>query len=328
MNTKKLISALFTAVFLLQCGTVYASTFSDVPYNNKYSTAISYLQSNNIVQGYPDGTFKPDNTINRVEFLKIILEGTHVELDSNTPSGFSDIDESQWYSPYIRKAKSEGWIQGYSDGTFKPLNQVNKVEALKILGEVQGWDRLALGEVPEAPYKDTYRFSWYSPYVYFAKENGILFEETDYLYPSESITRGYMAEIVYRSIVKDISSYTPKQTVEDIINSTPQVETPADFSTINQTYYDKISLAESLPNYFYKNEIYYIEGEITDGKTYNMIFAFLSENVNGEQRYHHYVGKIEGSHFVIPVVFDKVGKFNLGIMPGETGERSVQHRVG
>jgi len=323
MKLKKLLLGLYIMIFSTQAGVVFASDFLDVPYNNRYSTAISYLESNNIIQGYPDGTFRPENTINRVEFLKIVLEGTHVPLDSNIPADFSDTDENQWYSPYLRKAKSEGWIQGYPDGTFKPLNPVNKIEALKILGEVQKWDRLPLGEVPETPYKDTYRYSWYSPYVYFAKENEILFEETDYLYPAQSVTRGYMAEIVYRSIIKDVSTFTPQQTAETIIAGTPVINTPATFSTINQTYFNNITLTETLPNTFYKNEVYIIEGDILDGKTYDMIFAFLTENVNGEERYYHYLGEVEGSHFTIPIVFEKLGTYSFGIIPGNNGESKI-----
>ena len=79
-----------------------ASTFTDVPYDHPYSTAISYLQSYNIVEGYEDNTYRPENLINRVEFLKIVLEGTNVQLDVSTSTGFSDIDESQWYGPYVK----------------------------------------------------------------------------------------------------------------------------------------------------------------------------------------------------------------------------------
>lgn len=323
MKLKKIFLGLYTVIFTMQVPAVSASSFSDVPYTNTYSTAISYLESNNIVQGYPDGTFRPENTINRVEFLKIVLEGTRVPLDSTESAGFPDTDENQWYGPYLRKAKSEGWIQGYPDGTFKPLNPVNKVEALKILGEAQQWDRLPLGEVPEAPFLDTYRYSWYSPYVYFAKENGILFEETDYLYPDQSVTRGYMAELVYRSIIKDVSTFQPQQTAETIISSTPVVQTPSTFTPINQNFFDNISLSETIPNTFYKNEVYVIEGDIIDGKTYDMIFAFLAEKENGAADYEHYLGKVSGSHFTIPVVFEKLGTYSLGIIPGGSGESKV-----
>ncbi|MFC1810312.1 S-layer homology domain-containing protein [Patescibacteria group bacterium] len=317
-----ILSAIFSLLVAIPAAN--ASTFIDVPYTHPQSDAISFLQSNEVVQGYEDNTFRPDNLINRVEYLKIVIEGTNVPLDSDNPTGFSDVDENQWYIPYIRKAKDEGWIQGYPDGTFRPLNPINKVEALKILGEVQQWDMLALAEVPQAAYKDTYRFSWYSPYVYFAKENELLFEEIDYLEPSKEITRAYMAEIVYRSIVQKVILYRPYFTAEDKIEEIKEVETPSSYTTINPTYFDNIRLDAPLPNTFYLDEVYVIEGEITNGGSYNEIFAFLAKNESTiNNNFIHHIGEINGDRFKIPIVFRDPGTYQLGIIPGIQGESNI-----
>lgn len=318
------ILALCLAFLLLTAAPVAsASTFADVPYSHPNSNAISYLQSYNIVEGYDDNTFRPDNLINRVEFLKIVLEGTHVPLDSNISTGFNDVDESQWYIPYIRKAKEEGWVQGYPDNTFRPLNPINKVEALKILGEVQQWDMLALGEVPEAAYKDTYRFSWYSPYVYFAKEHDLLTEEKDYLEPGKEITRAYMAELLYQSIVQQVILYKPFQTAEDKIQEVKTVETPGTFTTISPTFFDGVVLDSAIPNTFYLNEVYVVEGEITGTRNYDSIFAFFAEE-NGETHvFTHMLGTLKGDRFEIPLVFRKAGTYQFGIIPGTAGESNV-----
>ncbi|MBN1494147.1 S-layer homology domain-containing protein [Candidatus Peregrinibacteria bacterium] len=323
MKSKKNILGLAAAVMLFQATGAAALAFSDVPADYQYSTAILYLKANNIVDGYSDGTFKAENTISRVEFLKIIMEGTGVELDSLISMNFSDTPDNQWYSPYVKKAFAEGWIEGYPDGTFKPGNPINKAEALKILGEVQNWDRPAHGGVPVAPYFDTPRYAWYSPYVYFAKENDLLPDQDEYLYPRENVLRGYMSEIVYRSIINDVSNYEPAKTAEKIINEVPTVENPSTFSIINADYFDKIKLNSPIPNCFYLNEIYLFEGEIIDAKNYDMIFAFLSENINGQNIYRHFLGKIDGSKFVIPVIFNKPGTYSIGIIPGNNGESKI-----
>jgi len=300
-----------------------ASTFTDVPYTHPHSDAISFLQSSDIVEGYPDNTFRPDNLINRVEFLKIVLEGANVPLDVAAATGFTDVDTSQWYIPYIRKAKNEGWIQGYPDGTFKPLNPINKVEALKILGEVQQWDMLALGEVPEAAFKDTYRFSWYSPYVYFAKENDLLTEETNYLEPGKEISRAYMAEIVYQSIVQQVILYKPFQTVEEKIADIEEVETPSSYDDISPTFFDEIILDSALPNTFYINEVYVVEGRITSNYDYDSVFAFLAEDNGGTNIFTHMLGTVNGNEFEIPLVFREPGRYQFGIIPGLAGESNV-----
>ncbi|MFC1655628.1 S-layer homology domain-containing protein [Patescibacteria group bacterium] len=310
-------------VFFIQSSTVFGSTFSDVSITHPNEIAITYLQSNGVVQGYEDGTFRPDQPISRTEFLKIVLEGTEVNLDIDTASGFPDIDENQWYAPYVRKAKYEGWIQGYPDGTFQPLKHINKVEALKILGEVQEWDRLDLAEVPSNSYDDTYRFTWYSPYVYFAKEEGILTAETNILNPSEEITRGYMAQLMYQTIIKDVINYSGDKTAEDKINEVQDVDNPEDFSTINSDYFSEIELDSTLPNTFYKNEIYIMEGEITNGGSYDTIFAFLAEDNGSGNDYTHFIGTVSGNRFEIPMVFRNAGTYQLGVIPGNNGESKI-----
>jgi len=55
--------------------------FADVPQSHINAQAINYLQENKVIQGYEDGTFKPSKKVNRVEFLKIVLEGSGKKLD-------------------------------------------------------------------------------------------------------------------------------------------------------------------------------------------------------------------------------------------------------
>lgn len=310
------------ASFLIS-STAFADVFSDVPTEYPYSRSIAYLKSYNIIQGYNDGTYRPDSPINRAEFLKIALGATGVPLDSNVPMGFSDTDESAWYAPYIKKAKEEGWVQGYPDGTFKPGQPINKVEALKMLGEIQDWDRLAMAEVPENAFNDTYRFSWYSPYLYFAKENDLLFEEVDYFYPGENVTRGYMAELVTRTMTKDVINYEPNKTAEDKIAEEQVVNTPSTFKMINKTFFDDLTLTADLPNVMYKNEIYVLEGTFDQDISVGDTFAFISQKNGDTTNYDHFFGTVDNGKFKIPVVFRDAGTFNLGIVPGLSGESKI-----
>ena len=327
MNTKKSYIKLrlfYTFIFFLfTSSTALAYAFLDVQTNYKYNEAISYLKSHNIIQGYSDGTFKPDKPINRAEFLKIALEATGVRLDSNTQMNFTDTDNSAWYAKYVSKAQEEGWIQGYSDGTFKPDQPVNKVEALKILGEIQSWNRLTTAEVPESSFKDTYRFSWYSPYLYFAKENDLLFEETDYFHPNAEVKRGYMAELVYRTITKGVINYEPSKTIEEQIIEEPIVATPSTFKMIDTNYFDNLTLSEKLPNIMYKNEVYILKGTFDPKIEVNDVFAFLSEDTGETKTYTHFLGTVQNNTFTIPIIFKQSGTFHLGIVPGLSGNSKI-----
>ncbi len=123
---------------------VTAFAFSDLTNNHTYNEAINFIKENNIVQGYPDGTFKPDNKINRAELLKIIIESKFSDDEINNALNeyraknywyidLQDVDIDSWYGSYVRIAIREGITEGYPDGTFKPSQNVNFVEALKIV---------------------------------------------------------------------------------------------------------------------------------------------------------------------------------------------------
>ena len=145
--------------------------------------------------GYPDGTFKPDQTVSRVEAIKFIFEGLEQEISSgNLP--FSDTDKSQWYGGYLYTAYNEGVVSGYSDGTFKPANTVNKAEFYKILFNGMGVD--VNPDVEKNPYKDVPKTEWFAPYIAYAKELGIIDSSVQYLEPDKGMSRGEVAYAIYK----------------------------------------------------------------------------------------------------------------------------------
>lgn len=142
-----------------------AQTFSDVLQNHGYFSAIQWAKSTGVLQGYPDETFKPDRTVNRAEFLKIVLEAKGGNLaTSSNDSGFRDMDEGAWYAPYVRYAKENGIVQGYSDGTFKPEQAVNFAEALKM-----AYNTLSVDTVDV-------QGKWYERFLRHAQQNNVLYD--------------------------------------------------------------------------------------------------------------------------------------------------------
>src|SRR3990167_1175709 len=97
---KKLISKLLILpiIFLSIMTATAEAAFTDLGEAHKNYEAITYLQENGILNGYDDGSFKPDNTINRVEFLKIILDGSKIKLSISPPTPFKDADNTAWYA--------------------------------------------------------------------------------------------------------------------------------------------------------------------------------------------------------------------------------------
>ncbi|PIR55164.1 hypothetical protein COU74_02045 [Candidatus Peregrinibacteria bacterium CG10_big_fil_rev_8_21_14_0_10_36_19] len=178
------------------------STFTDVDKSNKYCDAIKWAKSANIFSGYSDGSFKPNQSIQRVEALKVILETFNIKSSDTYGSNyFKDTDGYQWYAPYLKTAVNLGIVNGYSDGTFRPANSVNRIEALVMIlntGKTKGL--IVPSNANSYPYYDVPGNSdskWYLNYAWLAKTYELT-DNQNYFYPGQSITRAEMADMLYR----------------------------------------------------------------------------------------------------------------------------------
>ncbi|HLG25830.1 MAG TPA: S-layer homology domain-containing protein [Candidatus Gracilibacteria bacterium] len=174
------------------------SGLSDVE-GDDHSDSIEYLFDKQIVSGYPDGTFKQDQPINRAELMKILTKSGGINPDpAEFHDCFPDVTD-QWFAPFVCYAKAQNWIQGYPDGTFKPDQNVNKAEAIKMLINSRGI--LIPGSVSEEIFTDVDSSAWYAPYIKTAKDKGFL-EKTGGVYGiAEAISRGEICENLYRSLI-------------------------------------------------------------------------------------------------------------------------------
>lgn len=170
--------------------------FSDVSFDHSNYNAIKYLYDIGIIQGYPDGTFGPNNAVNRAELLKILIEGINVTPDANLYNTcFPDVN-NEWFAPYVCYAKELNWVEGYPDGTFKPSQTVIKVEAIKMLLNSQNIE--IPSSVTIAPYNDVLFGQWFTPFISKAKELGVLEEMGLNYYPADDMIRASISENLYR----------------------------------------------------------------------------------------------------------------------------------
>lgn len=198
------IRTLFILTGFVLFPVIASATFSDVPSAHPNYEAINYIQSQNIVDGYPDGKFHPDDLINRAEFTKIILQA-YYQGQAGGSDCFPDVGK-EWFAQYVCSDKIRNFIVGYPDGSFKPANNINFVESAKILVNIQGFT--------VTPNPDT----WYKPYVEkLAAAHAI---PTSIRSFDQEVTRGEMAEMVYRLMtdVTDKSSKIYNELVQEPIN--------------------------------------------------------------------------------------------------------------
>ncbi len=189
------------------------TNFPDVTGDHPNRTAINALANRDIIAGYPDGTFKPDDEINRAELTKMVV-ATRLEPDPNEYKNcFPDVRD-QWFAPYICYAKEQGWVDGYDDGTFRPNQEITRVESIKVILEVL-FEEIEEGETIEGQTAlDIYTDKWYSKYFIFAdnrslldKQHITLSDEGYNYYPSNNISRKEVAESIYRSIMNFTLSF-------------------------------------------------------------------------------------------------------------------------
>ena len=112
--------------------TTTAGSFTDVKAGMWCNRAIATLTNMGIIKGYTDGSFQPNKSITRAELATIIAR--FAKLDVNTKT-FSDIN-GHWAQKSIELAAGNGWINGYTDGTFRPNNNITRAETFAMINRV------------------------------------------------------------------------------------------------------------------------------------------------------------------------------------------------
>jgi hypothetical protein len=191
-----------------------ADAFSDVASSHPNYEAIMYLYENGIIDGYSDGTYRPDSTINRAEFTKIIIESIAKTSNDNS-NCFPDVKQ-EWFAQYICYAKDKQIISGYPDGTFKPANNISFVEAAKIISVAFNINTI------------NHDGEWYKPFV-IALEERMAIPLTIYAF-DKPLTRGEMAEMIYRIQANTINK--PTQTFSGLSGQVQQECQDSDAGTI------------------------------------------------------------------------------------------------
>ncbi|MEK7545181.1 MAG: beta-propeller domain-containing protein [Patescibacteria group bacterium] len=188
-----------------------APAFSDLSEKQPNRVAVEYLKNQKIIQGYPDGTFKPDFTINRAEFTKIVIGA--VVANPVGANCFSDVKD-EWFAKYICTAKEKGIIEGYPDGTFKPAQNINFAEGSKVL--------IKAFNLPQTA--ETKTDVWFKAYVETLQKQKAIPVSIDYA--EKKLTRGEMSEMAWR--LKENIQTKPTKTFDQLTSSLPAITSCAE----------------------------------------------------------------------------------------------------
>jgi hypothetical protein len=155
---------------------VPAPVFSDVSPSHWAYDVITQMSTAGYVYGYPDGTFKPDNTITRAEFATIIDRVLKLQTYDPVTPDFYDVSPGDWFYASVENSFKAGIVQGYGDGIFGPGRSITREELAAILVRSFGkQDEVAASISESTAFTDDAGISaWARGYIVVAVKYGLL----------------------------------------------------------------------------------------------------------------------------------------------------------
>lgn len=162
---------------------------------------IEALAKRNIISGFPEGTFRPNDPVTRVQFAAIINKAFAPSARQATAQ-FSDVSSSFWGYQPIQVAVRGGFMKGYPEGVFRPDQQIPRVQVLVALASGLGFSSNDLNVLSR--YQDATQIpSWASNAVAAATQRQVVvnYPTLTQLNPNREATRAEVAAFVYQSLV-------------------------------------------------------------------------------------------------------------------------------
>ena len=178
--------SMLASLLVVPAGAASAATtrFSDIT-DNYTATAVETLRLMGVLDGYGDGTFRPNAVLTRAQFCKMAvyaMDGSSELGRYSTVTIFPDVKPSLWAASYINMAAKKGVIAGFADGKFKPNQTVTAGQAVTILMRGLGYKDENMGGV------------WPQGYMAEAKTCGLL-KSTGITSAYSALTRGQAAKL-------------------------------------------------------------------------------------------------------------------------------------
>lgn len=176
--------------------------FSDIANVQWASNAILTLCNKGIINGYEDNTFKPNSSITREEFVKIVISAFGYETATDAENTFADLSSANWAYPYIMTAVDNGVINGVSDTEFGMGKKITRQEMAVILYRAVTNKGYNISGGAKTDFTDRDNISvWAVDAVENMARGGVISGFTDGSFkPAENSTRAQAAVMVYNTL--------------------------------------------------------------------------------------------------------------------------------
>jgi hypothetical protein len=211
------IVALALVVSIASLALAATSSFPDVPATHPYYEAITDLASRGVINGYPDGTFRPDNPVLRQHFAKMIVLSLGFPVSDADLCNFTDVEKSlpgSYVNPsdtdypdhYVAVCAAHGITTGKTATTFDPYSSISRFQVISMV--VRAIDNLYPGLLVTPP--DSFTAAWNPAISPDHGQNARRAEYNDllsgidltFLSPLADMPRGEIAQVLHNVLEK------------------------------------------------------------------------------------------------------------------------------
>lgn len=194
-------------------GRVQASPFTDLPASHWAYLMITELLNQNMISGFPDGTFRPDQPVTRAEFAAQLSRTFDLSLGQGVES-FADVTDQNWANQDIRTAVQMGFLKGYPEDKFFPDQTITRIQVLSALAKGLNIKSSSSSKAVLRYYHDYEQIpEWAIRPLVAATEAGLVVNHPDVsrLAPNRPANRAEVTAMLYRALVyighlEDVSS--------------------------------------------------------------------------------------------------------------------------
>ena len=173
--------------------------FKDISLNNRYKTELTYLVENNLISGYPDGTFKPDQSLTRGQATVLLTRALKLSTKDVANPNFTDLSTNSTYYGAVAAIVNAGIMNGTGNNKFEPGKPLTRAQMAKIL--VVAYD---LTGTTNSKFQDVSSKHWSYEFVHTLAANNITTGYEDNTFkPSVEVSRMHFSLFLYRTIMQD-----------------------------------------------------------------------------------------------------------------------------
>lgn len=251
--TAAMAATAFAATTPQQVADAQETSFTDVDTSNDHFENIERAVERGYVQGFPDGTYKPQHDITRGQIATMLTRALQLDVEENIEEDvFGDVSANNYFAPVVKAISDAGIMNGVSSEEFAPARDLSREQMATII--VRAFD-LERDESIDVVVNDLdSAHSSHQANVEILSQYGITFTPDNNFNPKDPVTRGQMASFLERTF--DVV-HTEKAGLEDIqaINN----------NSVRITFADDVNVEELTAEQFsFNNDLEVLDVEVTD----------------------------------------------------------------